>query len=671
MRLTTLRDNRGVALVLSLMALIVVGGIGLLMFTRTINEVRHSRDDARIVQTLMVARGGANIGSVLMGSTIADELHDVVEATSKPGRWAYGLDFNPMVDQPEPTSVAAALEGIASQLQNAVNAEVCSNTINMGDGATVQLRIYFTDTACGEPLPASITLPQGRYVEGVPRGGSLEGIQTYALPVVMVSDATIGDFRRNIVVQGEYVFDVGQTSFAHYAYFTNRETTSSSRIWFTEETIIDGPTHTNANFSFYQTPWFGGRVTSAGCQNKECTGNRTPGAYFYNNSSYLRTPGNMSPNMNNPNHSGHRPLFDAGVQWNGAVIDLPTSAYDQAMVAQGINRLDSGLYFNNGLYSLDLWAGDAAGNILTRSGGTWSPPATWQYIEACTGNRERFVVREGHWTGSGWNRRWVPTEYGYRHNGECVTYRFNADSVIQRLAVDGDMANPGDWVTEPRAFNGVVYVNGDVARFRGPARTDANNGDTAAPALASFAQITLASTSDIRITEDLTYEQPPCTTRATRNGTNITRAVCENLGFQNVLGVYSQGGDIIVGNDHYVNYGSGNSWDPDLNAPTDVNVHAVLMSATDQVRVEGYVKEGGNGSFDRNQGSFNLLGGMIQENRGIFGTFGDSGRRGYDRVYTYDPRMLQGIAPPFFPTTGLGDVSFAAFFSFGQREQVY
>jgi len=663
MQLRGKRDERGIALILALMALIVVGGIGLLMFTRTINEVQHSRDDARIVQTLMIARGGANIGSVLMGTTIADELQAVVELTSRPGRWAYGVDHNPMTDDgPEPQSVANALATIATQLQGAVDGAVCSSPIDMGDSASVSLRIYFTDEACGIDLPASVTLPEGRFVEGVPRGGSLEGIQTYALPVVMVSDGELGDFRRNIVVQGEYLFDVGQTSFAHYAYFTNRETSSGSRIWFTDKTLIDGPTHTNSNFSFYRTPWFGGRVTSAGCQNQACTGARTQGAYFYNNTSLLRTPPNMSPDFNNPNHGGNAPMFDAGVQWNGAVVALPTSAYNQQLVAQGVGRLDQGLYFPSNLYSLDMWAGDVNGESPTWSSGQWQPAATYQYIRACTGSRQRVEV--------GWNR------YEYRHNGTCTVWRVDADNRMQQMVNEGDMSDPTDWVNMAREFNGVVYVNGRVERLTGPDRTSASNPATAAPALASFAQITVAASSDIRITRDLKYEQPPCTTTATRTGNTITRAVCENVNHANVLGVYTQGGDIIVGNDHYWDLGSsggGTSWDGDLNAPTDVNVHAVLMSGTDQIRVEGYAKAGGNGSFERDQGSFNLLGGMIQENRGVFGTFNSNNdtRRGYDRVYTYDPRMLEGVAPPFFPTTGLGEVSFAAFFSFGQREQVY
>lgn len=657
MQLARRSDQRGIALVLSLMALIVVGGIGLLLYSRTLNEMTHSRDDARIVQTLMLARGGANIGSVLLGTTVADDLHEIVELTSKPGRWAYGLDQNPMTNAgPDSETVASALETVASQLQSKVDSQVCNKPITVDGTTKVTIRVHFTATACGQALPSSVTLPRGRYVEGIPRGGSLDGIQTYAVPVVMVSEALLGDFRRNIVVQGEYLFDVGQTSFAHYAYFTNRESDSGGRIWFTDETIIDGPTHTNSNFSFYSTPWFGGRVTSAGCQNKACTGTRTTGAYFYNNTSKIIGPDKMTPNASAPNISGHAPRFAAGVQWNGAVIPLPTSAYSQELVAKGIDRLDQGLYFSNNLYSLDLWAGDGNGNTLTKSGGNWNV-ASWQYVRACTGKRDR--VKSG-------------SSYVYQFNGTCEVWRFNASGTIQKLKAGGQMSKSSDWITQPRDFNGVIFVDGKIDRLTGPERTNASNADTAPPAIAEFAQVTVAAEGDIRLTTDLKYEQPPCTTRPTKdNKGNVTRAQCNNRNHPNVLGVYSQGGDIIVGSDNYVDYGKGNVWDPDLNAPTDVNVHAVLMSGTDQIRVEGYVKTNGNGSFDKDMGNFYLLGGMIQENRGIFGTFGSNTRRGYDRVYTYDPRMMEGVAPPFFPTTGLGDVKFAAFFSFGQREQVY
>lgn len=660
MHLNRRRDQQGIALILALMSLVVIAGIGLLLFTRTLNEITHSRDDARIVQTLMLARGGANIGNVVMSSSVADHLQEEVERTSRPGRWAYGNDQNPMTDDgPDPTSVANALNQIAIELQATVDAEVCGAPINIGDQGVVRLRVHFTNTACGQELPSSVTLPQGRFVSGVPRGGSEDPIQTYALPVVMISEGELGDFRRNVLIQGEYVFDVGQTSFAHYAYFTNRESASGSNIYFTDQTMIDGPTHTNGRFSFYRTPWFGGRVTSAGCNNADCIGNRSPGAYFYDRPSTILRPRDMSPNQGAPRRGNHAPTFEGGVQWQGTPVPLPTSAYSQRLVAQGVGRpADQGIYFDSDLFSLKMWSGNNAGTSV-------SSGATWQYIEACEGERE--------WVDRGSRRS---SDWRYEFVGTCEQWRFNADGQLQHRVIPPSGAPPATWSTLPKMFNGVIFVDGRVESLAGPDRTNANNPATANPAIASFAQITIAAERDIRITRDLMYESPPCTGRPTRlsNGT-VRRAQCDNLDARNVLGVYSQGGDIVIGNDNEYRRDRHSAWISDglLNSPTNVNVHGVLMSATDQVRVEGYEE---NGSYKSDRGDFQLLGGMIQENRGVFGTFGTDSRgrevrRGYDRVYTYDPRMMRGMQPPFFPTTGLGEVNFTAFFSFGQREQVY
>src|SRR5690606_754567 len=86
-------------------------------------------------------------------------------------------------------------------------------------------------------------------------------------------------FRRRVVTQGEYQFTVGRRSFSRYALFTDVHSSAGSngRIWFTSDTLFDGPVHTNGNFNFYNRPWFGGAVSSAGVNN---SGNR--GAYAYN-----------------------------------------------------------------------------------------------------------------------------------------------------------------------------------------------------------------------------------------------------------------------------------------------------------------------------------------------------------------------------------------------------
>lgn len=694
----TSRHQEGIALVVALLALVVVAGIGLLMFSRTLNEIRHSGDDARIVQTLMLARGAANVGASVLMTDVVTDLYDIVLETSTPGRWSYGRDPVSGVGslRPDPVEVAKDLVGVATRAQDTVDDLVCGVDALGVDGANVNVRIYFTESACSNSfsLPPNVTLPDGRFVNGPARVEGIDvGIQEYALPYVLVAEAEVGDYRRNIVVQGEYIFSVGEAPFSHFAYFTNRESNDGGRIYFTEETLIDGPTHTNGHFSYYLNPWFGGNVSSAGCQHynntttyrNTCENNpstRQAGAYFYSTS---LTPVSAMGNPNSPEVRGHAPEFSEGVSWNAQYVPLPTNSHSQESVALGTGRDDRGIHYAGNLQSITMFAGDADGNRPTLVSGTWTPPATHQYVTLDSGQPpvtvSEYIRRErvqncsgfrignsclfGSWTWGSWSQNTVSSCTPVnepRRQVECqllsstvivpgqLRYRFDADNRLQLFDEDTNA-----WVDQGK-FNGVIYTTGSVSRLRGPDRAPGANGTVTAPAVASFAQMTLAARSDIRITSDLRYEQPPCASQPRResNG-SVTPADCRNLSYPNVLGIYTSGGDIIVGN---------NNWDSSLNAPDDVHVHAVLMSGSNQIRVEDYASGG-------DRGAFNLLGGMIQENRGIFGQFGSGGRRGYDRVYTYDPRMRQGMAPPFFPTTGIGAVQEVRYFSFGQREQLY
>ena len=60
--------NKGIAIVLALATVLVVSGIGTLIFTRTIREIRHGAQDQGIVQTLMLARGAAILGGSFLAT---------------------------------------------------------------------------------------------------------------------------------------------------------------------------------------------------------------------------------------------------------------------------------------------------------------------------------------------------------------------------------------------------------------------------------------------------------------------------------------------------------------------------------------------------------------------------------------------------------------------------
>lgn len=653
MHLRSTREQ-GLALIITLLTMVVVAGIGTLLFTRTINEVRHSGDDAAIVQTLLLARGGANLGGALLTSDIRDELNEIVKVRSSTTTcWSFGSG-SCTATQPDPSSVVADLTGansVAAQLQAKIDALLCgADPTSFGSGSEVRIRVFVTASTCGESLPSGITLPSGRFVTGKPRPEN----QDYAIPFVMVSEATLGNFKRNVVMQGEYRFTVGRVTFAQYALFTNFHTgASGDAVWFTDRTLFDGPVHTNEYFRFYDDPWFGHKVTSAGCPSGQ-RGNRinpstgvmeeycksqTFGAYFYDKQTTLRT--NLGPN---PQFGSHKPILSGGVDWQSEYIPLPSNSFVQANEA-----LSAGIHYGDAqVQSLKMWAATSTGAELTcnASTGVCTPAAQYQYIEA--------QVREcNRWNWQGECNRWDS-------GTTTITYRFAADGRLYKKVGNGSWNLATNSLGMPILnFNGVIYVDGDVPRFGGPTRKTSDNSKTAAPAIAAFAQMTLVAEGSVEFTRDLKYEDPPCSSAPERksNGT-VVPATCTNLDAVNVFGVYTQDGNIEIGH----NNSSGLD-----NAPDDVVIHGVLMSSEGMVTVQNYDKGG-------TRGSVNLLGGIIENKYGAFGTFdGSTGRQktGYGRTFTYDPRMYASVSPPYFPTIGLDKVKGVMVYSFGQREQVY
>jgi len=623
-----LKSNQGIAMIAALMLLMVASGIMTLMLARSASESRHSGDDAAIVQSLMLARGGANMGGSLLQNTIRDRLQTIIEQrSSTTNRWSFGSGTG---SSPTPDSVIRALSdesnsvSVGNLLQTQINNLICNATLSpSGSSGTITLRIYVTPTACGnEVLPAGVQLPEARFVRGNPRGGGGADGQTFALPFAMIAQGGISEFQRRVVLQGEYQFTVGRTSFAKYALFTNvHQTSNGGQIWFTDDTLFDGPVHTNQYFRYYRQPWFGGEVTSAGCSQPllaSCRNNRfnRKGAEFY--AAGFIASNRMTPSPTNPSYSNrygrHEPALTAGVDWGSDFVPLPQNALDQRAAAQS-----DGLYFAGNLYSLTLQAVDS--NLRPVSGGT---KATYQLIQACRSRRS------------------------------CTTYRLDQNNTLQVL-------RGHSWQTLTSNFNGVLYAAGRIKRFTGPGRqpSRSTNPDDAPPAIASFAQLTVVSENYTRITGDLKYEDPPCQGNPVRDRSGrVTPANCNNLGAKNVLGVYTAAGDILIGN---------NNRSSSQNAPDNVTVDGVLMSGRGVVTVEDYY-------LGYPRGNVSLLGGIIEYYYGAFGTFdarSGRGRSGYGRRFTYDRRMAQGFAPPFFPTVGQDGVKSVLTISFGQREQVF
>lgn len=150
--------------------------------------------------------------------------------------------------------------------------------------------------------------------------------------------------------------------------------------------------------------------------------------------------------------------------------------------------------------------------------------------------------------------------------------------------------------------NGMFFVDGQVASLGGTLQRDT--------------ELTIAATNDVIITNNVTYE-------------NFTPGATPSAeGTTNLLGIMSWGGNVRIG----------------ATAPNDISVHATVMTPFNEFRVDSY----NSGS---SRGSATILGGVIENTYGPFGTFGGSST-GYGRNFIYDTRMRKGKSPPFFPTIG-------------------
>lgn len=150
----------------------------------------------------------------------------------------------------------------------------------------------------------------------------------------------------------------------------------------------------------------------------------------------------------------------------------------------------------------------------------------------------------------------------------------------------------------------IIYVDDDIESISGTV-----NKDT---------KVTVAAERDIIVTNHILYEQ-------------YTPSPLSAEGFDNVMGIISWGGNVRVG----------------TSAPNNLSIHSVVMAPTGVLTVDNY-----NAGAPR--GIVTLLGGMITQFYGPFGTFsGSEQTSGYGRSFVYDSRMMKGVVPPYFPYMGV------------------
>jgi hypothetical protein len=433
--------------------------------------------------------------------------------------------------------------------------------------------------------------------------------------------------RRRLLFSGPFSVRVRRQTFSQFALFTHVHTTpAGGAIWFTSRTGFDGPVHTNGEFRFAFFPKFSDRLTSVSTQ-----------AWFNNNGSPVRlsanenvvsgvrrdapvlfdaTPTNFDDDYVNPPAN-----FSRGV----AAIPLPSNPFSQKGVSIGRDPADVSAVTNlqirqavpelpdnatavpAGIY---IPVEDSNANNVSDAG---EALAGGIYVQ---GDLTSLTLSVGGPTNN-------LAVYTLVRSGQTATI------TIDRVAQTTTITNTAWPVPQTRTFTGVpkgwqgpgnssaaiIFVEGNVLSLSGT--------------LEEKEQTTIATAGRMDITNHLRYEDPPDVTNPNDNPANV-------------LGLYSAGNDIRI----------------TTAAPNNLEIHAVMMAGNtadafnSSVNVQNY-------NMGAPRGTVRLIGGIIEEYYGAFGTFSPTTGNpitGYGRDFRYDRRMSRGFSPPYFPTTNLYEI---------------
>ena len=445
----------------------------------------------------------------------------------------------------------------------------------------------------------------------------------------VTSQSSAGTFaRRAVTLSGNFSVQLRLHSFAMYALFTDTHTSSSGGgVWFTNNTNFSGPVHTNGEFQFAFFPTFNDKIESVGAK-----------AWFNNGGSPLELA--STENVQNgtridaplvPPDPNPQAATPANFTLGAPSVPLPAGSYNQQGVAIGLSpgntsqvtttQIDTAIpelkgtgTVPNGIY---VPVTDSNNNcrsdpLEAMLGGIYVQGNLDSLAMSVTGTTAVYTLIQGSTTTTVTVDR-TNNKTTVSSNGWLIPPAGNGCPVVgvgSGLSTRMFTGVPKGWQGPGNANGTIVYVQGSINALSGT--------------LQQNEQTTVAASGTITISNNVQYQTPPNPSDPTSNPTNV-------------LGLYSSGGDIVIG----------------ASAPNNLVIQAVLMagSAGSSYRSSVTVANYNQGS---SRGTVTLLGGLIEKYYGAFGTANaQTGQQltGYGRAFTFDPRMSRGFNPPYFPTT--------------------
>ncbi|MBM3744435.1 MAG: DUF4900 domain-containing protein [Acidobacteria bacterium] len=462
--------------------------------------------------------------------------------------------------------------------------------------------------------------------------------------------------RRRVSLSGKFQVVIERPSFSQYFLFSNIFGTrpvcpnrQPCRRWLSAGAVYEGPVHTNERLWIAGDPLFMDRATSANFRDSNGDGELSPElgdrvgqpvARFYNGGLECAgdaEPGGWCDRNAARNLPADAPRFLKGFDRGVPYVAMPVDLHQQEWFALvGNLRRDAD---GDGLvdpisnvdrrYALGLpvVTADVPPDVFLPTGANESRVDRCYFAAGEAGGR----LRGGIYVGRSLRSLRLSVD-GRMSVYELTTdpdhwWTIRVDRAAQLTKVFYSRKGTPLECTYQGVPNGIIFVRGDIDDLTGPPRRRVGGGEEAAPAVHQDDAITVVATGTIRIGGDLRYQvdprgpddvwgSPPCSGD-------------DRCGVRNLLGIYSFGGEVLVGKD----------------APDDVVIHAVLMAGHGSVGVAEVETRS-------SQGTLHLLGGKINRYEGLFRNEGSFGRfgGGYLPDLRFDHRLGIGLRePPGFP----------------------
>src|SRR5207302_6939377 len=375
-------------------------------------------------------------------------------------------------------------------------------------------------------------------------------------------------WRRGIMYTGKFSVYLQAQSFARYALFTDTHTDAKGNpVWFANPTAFSGPVYTNGEFRFYQFPTFTSTVQSGSAK-----------AWYYNDgtpvelaavenvSNGTRVDAALVPPDPNPQAAAPAnftlgaptlPFPSDAYNQQGVAIGLPPGNYAQVTPLQidaaipelkGTGTVPNGIYVPVSEPVLPVGvpprcvsdSGDAMlGGIYVQG----DLDSLTMSVGGPMNNQAVYTLTQGKVTTTVTVDRAVNTTTVSMIDDKGGNAWPQPSNQSPCLGVPQG-PNPRVFTSVPKGWQGagndngtILYVQGQINSFSGT--------------LQQSEQTTVAASGTITIQGNVQYQTPPNPSDPMSNPLNI-------------LGLYSSGGDIVIG----------------PNAPNNVIVQGVLMAGS-------------------------------------------------------------------------------------------